>query len=105
MTHRICALTYSATPPLAPGWDGARHYVWPGPEDHDYTAEDLATRPIAWSIGGSVKSDSASANLRVAPAGQYRCRDPTLRTLRSSGNPRGEAAWLAAPDFSACLGP
>jgi hypothetical protein len=43
-----------------------RHYVWPGLEDHDYTADDLRKRPVAWSIGGFSEVWMGIANLRVA---------------------------------------
>lgn len=43
-----------------------RHYVWRGLEDHDYNAEDLTKRPIAWSIGGFSEVWLGIANLRVA---------------------------------------
>lgn len=44
----------------------ARHYVWRGLEDHDYTSEDLRKRPLAWSIGGFSEVCMGIANLRVA---------------------------------------
>ena len=42
-----------------------RHYVWPGLEDHSYSAKDLTNRPLAWSIGGYMEFWFGVRNLRV----------------------------------------
>jgi pimeloyl-ACP methyl ester carboxylesterase len=47
-----------------------RHYLWEGLADHAYTAEDLARRPISWSVGGLTEGWIVSANLRVASRGK-----------------------------------
>jgi pimeloyl-ACP methyl ester carboxylesterase len=47
-----------------------RHYLWEGLADRAYTAEDLARRPICWSVGGLSQGWIVAANLRVASRGK-----------------------------------
>jgi pimeloyl-ACP methyl ester carboxylesterase len=47
-----------------------RHYLWAGLADQEYTAEDLAHRPISWSVGGLTEGWIVPANLRVANRGK-----------------------------------
>lgn len=42
-----------------------RHYLWPGLADHTYTAEELAYRPISWSVGGLWDTWIVTANVEV----------------------------------------
>jgi len=43
-----------------------RHYLWAGLADHTYNSEELAHRPISWSVGGLWDSWIVAANAEVA---------------------------------------
>jgi pimeloyl-ACP methyl ester carboxylesterase len=43
-----------------------RHYLWAGLADHTYTAEELAYRPISWSVGGLRDNWIVATNVEVA---------------------------------------
>jgi pimeloyl-ACP methyl ester carboxylesterase len=43
-----------------------RHYLWEGLADHTYTWEELAYRPISWSVGGLWDSWIVATNAEVA---------------------------------------
>jgi pimeloyl-ACP methyl ester carboxylesterase len=47
-----------------------RHYLWEGLADRAFTAEDLARRPISWSVGGLTEAWIVPANLQVARRGK-----------------------------------